>query len=242
MGWMARTTIFAALAGASLAAHAASADMCASELTAIVAPALPDLASIRGSLHVELAEAADGGYVARVSATTANPGTPNRDGTFGWVRLDTRAMKVLDITRDPDHPDVLAVDAARYRRYVDTCLDLDPDVKQMCDALNREVPRDAAHVPPAHRMVVTGSGRLPFYSAPDASCPMRGVFILTREQVDSRRQQGAFSEVEYTQARTGRVVVGWVQSERLRAADAASTAGAAPASTPGAAPSPASGP
>lgn len=42
--------------------------------------------------------------------------------TTGWVDLDVNTMKAFDVTDDPDKPEILDVDMAKYRKYVDQCL------------------------------------------------------------------------------------------------------------------------
>ena len=65
------------------------------------------------------------------------------------------------------------------------------------------------------RRQVLGSGRLQFYSAPDESCPLRGVFILPGEPVVALLQASRFTAVHYVNPRTGGQASGWVRSDRL---------------------------
>ncbi len=69
--------------------------------------------------------------------------------------------------------------------------------------------------PLAH--VVTGAGRLQFYSAPDARCPMNGVFVIPEDEVIAYAQtDDGWSSVTYSNPKTGNNVSGWVRSARLK--------------------------
>ena len=66
--------------------------------------------------------------------------------------------------------------------------------------------------------VVTGTGRLQFYSAPNAACALAGVFVIPRDfLVAYARTDSGWSSVMYVNPRTGADVSGWVRSERLKA-------------------------
>jgi hypothetical protein len=70
--------------------------------------------------------------------------------------------------------------------------------------------------PIAH--VVTGTGRLQFYSAPNQNCPMNGIFVIPRDELVAYAQtDDGWSSVMYINPRTGNDVSGWVRSERLKA-------------------------
>jgi hypothetical protein len=65
--------------------------------------------------------------------------------------------------------------------------------------------------------VVTGKGRLQFYSAPDADCAMRGVFVIPKDEVIVYAQSSdGWSSVMYLNPKTGNSVSGWVKSSRLK--------------------------
>jgi hypothetical protein len=65
--------------------------------------------------------------------------------------------------------------------------------------------------------VVTGTGRLQFYSAPNFSCRMDGVFVIPKDQLIAYAQtDDGWSSVMYINPRTGNDVSGWVRSERLK--------------------------
>jgi hypothetical protein len=65
------------------------------------------------------------------------------------------------------------------------------------------------------RRQVLGKGRLQFYSAPNETCPLRGIFILPGEPVVALQQAARFTAVHYVNPRTGGQASGWVLSERL---------------------------
>jgi hypothetical protein len=70
--------------------------------------------------------------------------------------------------------------------------------------------------PLAH--VVTGSGRLQFYSAPSLRCVMDGVFVIPNDKLVAYAQtDDGWMSVMYVNPRTGADVSGWVRSERLKA-------------------------
>jgi hypothetical protein len=65
--------------------------------------------------------------------------------------------------------------------------------------------------------VVTGAGRLQFYSAPKLRCAMSGVFVIPKDELIAYAvTDDGWSSVMYTNPRTNNVVSGWVRSERLR--------------------------
>jgi hypothetical protein len=65
--------------------------------------------------------------------------------------------------------------------------------------------------------VVTGTGRLQFYSAPHVRCPMDGVFVIPNDRLIAYAEtRDGWSSVMYVNPRTGADVSGWVKSARLR--------------------------
>lgn len=78
--------------------------------------------------------------------------------------------------------------------------------------------RAASRIPEAsvNRRLI-GSGRVQFYSAPNADCVMQGVFALSGEPVEADREIDAYTLVWYRNPRTGGEASGWVQSSRLQA-------------------------
>ncbi len=66
--------------------------------------------------------------------------------------------------------------------------------------------------------VVTGTGRLQFYSAPNLHCPVSGVFVIPNDELVAYAQTNdGWSSVMYVNPRTGNDVSGWVRSARLKA-------------------------
>ena len=66
--------------------------------------------------------------------------------------------------------------------------------------------------------VVTGTGRLQFYSAPNLHCPIGGVFVIRKDELVAYAQtDDGWSSVMYVNPRTGNDVSGWVRSARLKA-------------------------
>lgn len=65
--------------------------------------------------------------------------------------------------------------------------------------------------------VVTGTGRLQFYSAPSERCSMSGVFVIPKDElVAYAATDDGWSQVMYMNPRTGNTVSGWVRSARLK--------------------------
>jgi hypothetical protein len=65
--------------------------------------------------------------------------------------------------------------------------------------------------------VVTGTGRLQFYSAPNLHCPVSGVFVIPNDELVAYAQTNdGWSSVMYVNPRTGNDVSGWVRSARLK--------------------------
>lgn len=65
--------------------------------------------------------------------------------------------------------------------------------------------------------VVTGTGRLQFYSAPNLHCPIHGVFVIPNDALIAYAQTNdGWSSVMYLNPGTGNDVSGWVRSARLK--------------------------
>ena len=65
--------------------------------------------------------------------------------------------------------------------------------------------------------VVTGAGRLQFYSAPYPQCAMNGVFVIPKDLLVSYAETSdGWTSVMYTNPRTNDIVQGWVRSARLK--------------------------
>ena len=77
--------------------------------------------------------------------------------------------------------------------------------------------KDAPIFSPPIAAVVTGAGRLQFYSAPNLRCVMSGVFVIPKDElVAYARTSDGWSSVMYINPRTGIDVSGWVRSDRLK--------------------------
>ena len=65
--------------------------------------------------------------------------------------------------------------------------------------------------------VVTGAGRLQFYSAPNPNCAMAGVFVVPKDELITYAQSNdGWSSVMYSNPKSGNNVSGWVRSSRLK--------------------------
>ena len=91
-----------------------------------------------------------------------------------------------------------------------------PALAQTC----REPKTGTRSVPifsPPLAQVVTGSGRLQFYSAPDPRCAMNGVFVIPKDELVAYAETSdGWASVMYVNPRSGADVSGWVRSERLK--------------------------
>ncbi|WP_196319548.1 hypothetical protein [Burkholderia cepacia] len=195
---------------------------CSEQLTQLIVPALRQTAMDRRAIRADVDERDGDVYRVRLFVTPDHPGTPNQEATIGWVTLDTHAMRALDITRDPDRPDVLAIDRRALSRFVSACAAPATPAAPAhsavdCDALNRraQAQGDVVMGSDAGR-VVTGKGRLPFFSAPDDACRIDGLFIVEHDRVDARAEYGRFTSVVYLNSRTRGSAEGWVQTARLK--------------------------
>jgi hypothetical protein len=210
-----------ACAGALAAQSVAAAPpaSCNAQLTALIVPALRQTAMDRRDIHADVDERNGNVYRIRLFTVPDHPGTPNREATIGWVTLDTQAMRALDITRDPDQPDVLTIDRRALSRAVSACDAPAVPVHGAvdCDALNRRAQGRGDYVMGSGAgRVVTGKGRLPFFSAPDDACRIDGLFIVEHDHVDARTEYGRFTSVVYLNPRTRGMAEGWVSTARLK--------------------------
>jgi hypothetical protein len=74
-----------------------------------------------------------------------------------------------------------------------------------------------AFSPPLSEVVI-GTGRLQFYSAPNSSCAMPGVFVIPKDELIAYAQSNdGWSSVMYSNPRNANNVSGWVKSSRLKA-------------------------
>ena len=84
----------------------------------------------------------------------------------------------------------------------------------------REPETSTKNVPifsPPFSAVVTGAGRLQFYSAPHANCAMAGVFVIPKDELITYAQSNdGWLSVMYSNSKTGNDVSGWVRSSRLK--------------------------
>ncbi len=76
---------------------------------------------------------------------------------------------------------------------------------------------EAPMISPPTLNVVTGPGRLQFYSAPGLGCPMKGIFVIPRDELIAYAQtDDGWSSVMYMNPKTSDSVSGWVRSGRLK--------------------------
>lgn len=86
-----------------------------------------------------------------------------------------------------------------------------------CKALNDLATESGVFIPGDDSgRIVVGSGRLPFYSAPDYRCKMNGVFVIEGQAVDAYTEYGRFTLITYRSEKKGEPAMGWVRSNRLK--------------------------
>lgn len=86
-----------------------------------------------------------------------------------------------------------------------------------CERLDKDAQIAGTHIP-AHSSgkTVIGKGRLQFYSAPNPSCKMPGIFILPGEDIDAYIEHQKFMSILYINPKTSKEAMGWFISERLK--------------------------
>ncbi|TGN96342.1 hypothetical protein PL79_017515 [Burkholderia sp. USMB20] len=195
----------------------ASADICRSELRELVVPPLEHVAMNKKDIQADIEDVSDGVYSVRLYVAADSPDNLDKQVSIGWINLDTNSMKALDVTRDPEHPDTLKVNAEKYRKFISDCIRKPSKAASICNEFNNQASKLAVDIPQSKSgMAVIGSGRLQFYSAPDYACKTPGVFILTGESVDAYTSYHGFTFVAYQNSKKTSPVRGWVRSSRLR--------------------------
>ncbi|WP_269502061.1 hypothetical protein [Burkholderia sp. IMCC1007] len=69
--------------------------------------------------------------------------------------------------------------------------------------------------PPASGTVI-GVGRAYFYSAPDAQCIKKRIFVIPGDSVTVYKPHGRWYNVMYVNGKTGSDAEGWVEQDRVR--------------------------
>jgi hypothetical protein len=190
---------------------------CQTELRELIVPSLQHVFMKKKDIRVEMEDHARGVYSVRLFVPADSPDNLDKQVSIGWVNLDTNTMQALDVTRDPGHPDVLKVDGDKYKNFVSMCISDVPKTGADCEQLNATASKNGNQIPGgASRRTVVGKGRLQFYSAPDLSCKMSGVFIVEADSVDAYTDYGKFTSVTYRNSKSQKTVNGWVESDRLK--------------------------
>lgn len=190
---------------------------CQNELRELIVPSLQHVSMKKKDIRVEMEDHARGIYSVRLFVSADSPDNLDKQVSIGWVNLDTNTMQALDVTRDPDHPDLLKVDGGKYKNFVSMCISDLPKKYGNCEQLNAAASKDESHIPgDAAGKTVIGEGRLQFYSAPDRSCKMDGIFIVDADSVEAYADYGEFTSVVYLNPKSKNRVNGWVESDRLK--------------------------
>jgi photosynthetic reaction center cytochrome c subunit len=167
---------------------------------ALVLYAAPDTGCAMLDLHLHAGDTVEA-YVNHAGYTSVRYRRPATGSEArGWVRSDRLGPgSSVSVAAAPD---------AAARQLTAATL--------TASACQTPAAGDAAAQPLARaRRQVLGKGRLQFYSAPDETCPLRGIFILPGEPVVTLQQAARFTAVHYVNPRTGGQAQGWVLSERL---------------------------
>jgi hypothetical protein len=86
-----------------------------------------------------------------------------------------------------------------------------------CTTLDQQGNEKGIRVPESNAVIETiGQGRVQFYSGPDESCAMKGIFILPHEQLTAYGTYLGFTSVMYMNPKTGNDVEGWIKSSRVK--------------------------
>lgn len=166
----------------------ASPGACKNELRELVVPSFQDVAMNKSDIQAEIEDESNGIYSVRAYVAADSPDNLDKQVSIGWINLDTNSMKALDVTRDPDHPDELKVDEEKYRKFLSDCIRASSKTVSMCDDHNNRASETAVRILHSEsKMTVIGNGRLQFYSAPDLSCKIPGVFA--RRTCSSRKER-----------------------------------------------------
>ena len=90
------------------------------------------------------------------------------------------------------------------------------DAAEACQAPKTGTSDVPIFSPPVSQ-VVRGKGKVPFYSAPNYHCVIKGAFVVPKDQVlmDAQTSDG-WSSVTYANPNTGNNVSGWVRTDRLK--------------------------
>jgi hypothetical protein len=87
-----------------------------------------------------------------------------------------------------------------------------------CEKLSDRGSKDGVYIPgdDAGRVVI-GHGRLQFFSAPDLSCRIKGLFIVEGQAVDAYTEYKGFTSIAYLDSKSqSGPVTGWVKTDRLK--------------------------
>lgn len=88
-----------------------------------------------------------------------------------------------------------------------------------CDSLGQRADQVAEIVPQmGSGRDIEGKARLPFYSAPDLRCKIRGLFVVPGDMLFAQLEYKGFTKVAFIAIRKTdkKDVVGWVVSSRLK--------------------------
>jgi hypothetical protein len=89
--------------------------------------------------------------------------------------------------------------------------DAAPDCAQLGSmARKREI---RLNPPSAYK--VGGTGRLPFHTAPDASCRDKKIFVIPGDRLTAYAELQGYTSVVYLNPKSGETFNGWVESKRL---------------------------
>jgi hypothetical protein len=95
---------------------------CNRDLRQLIAPALKGVFMNSKDVQTEVDDNNGGVYSVRLFVGANSPDNLDRQVSIGWINLDVNAMKVFDVTNDPDSPVALDVSEEKYAAFVKKCL------------------------------------------------------------------------------------------------------------------------
>lgn len=133
---------------------------------------------------------------------------------IGWIKYNVNEQQLFNTSVNLDSPERLVFND-KYAIEFKQCNERILSQKTPCIETNNQIStKIATFSEPLQKYVVTGKGRLYFYSAPDNNCKVgNNLFIIHNDIVTVNSEYKNFYHVIYT-GKNG-TVKGWVDSARL---------------------------
>jgi len=85
-----------------------------------------------------------------------------------------------------------------------------------CQAANARAEAAGDNFIPPVEARITEGGRAQFYSAPEPSCEMKGVFLIPNDYVFGHVSYKGWTQVMFVNEKTGKDTQGWIKNDRLK--------------------------